>query len=141
MVKIATTFMTAMVQTSACWGGAVIHISQYVRCMLFASPEQLHIHIYSVYQVLKKHTHTPNIISWPKHQWVQSMQPKAFTCILWKDGMDDHGLELAKRNQKQFWMDDCDCRSRTDGLKMKLRLVVHIQDCLVLPQMHLAWIV
>ena len=135
MVKIATTFMTTMVQTSACWGGAMIHILQYVRRMLFASPEQLHIHITACTNVEKQtHTHTKYHF-WPKHQRVQSMRPNVHVRSMegWR-GLPWTGI--GKTNQKQFWMDDCDCMSRTDGLKMKLLLVVHIQDCLVLPQMH-----
>ena len=45
------------------------------------------------------------------------------------------------QNKPKTCLDGCDCRSGTDSLKMKLLLVVHIQDCPVVPQMHLPWIV
>ena len=93
-----------------------------------------------MYRCWKTDTHTQNIIFWPKHQRVQSMRPNVHVRSMegWRRLP---WIGVGKTNQKQFGMDDCDCRSRTDGLKMKLLLVVHIQDCLVLPQMHLAWIV
>ena len=117
----------------------MIHILQYVCCMLIASPEQLHIHI-TVCTKVEKQTRTRNIISWPKRQQVQSMRPNAHVRSMegWR-GLPWIGI--GKTYQKQFWKDDCDCRSRTDGLNMKLLLVVRIQDCFALPQVHLAWIV
>ena len=81
----------------------MIRILQYVRCMLFASPEQLHIHITACTNVESRHTHEISFLG-QKHQRVQSTRPNVHVRSMegWR-GLPWIGI--GKTNQKQFgWM-------------------------------------